>query len=139
MEIFIVNTRTFGDYLNNPHHHDLMLANECFATANADQNKIDHPKTGDVVALYANNLGIIAFGFATDKTAFLDDERVGKHPTRIRKLSDFKLLAYPIHHSEYETSNTQTLQSVKQGKEDLWELLNDRAVPSPILSLFANS
>lgn len=139
MDIYINNTRTFGKYLDRPHHHDLMLANHCMAGAYEDQRKVELPKDGDLIAIYANGLGIIAYGFATSQIEFLDDDRVGGNPTKVRKLRDFQLIAYPIHHSEYETSNTQTLQKVSKGKAEFYRLLLERKVRESDPTLFVNA
>ena len=136
MDIYINNTRTFGDYDGCRHHHDLMLANQCIAGVYDDQDRVEVPQDGDLIALYANGLGIIAYGFATSEIYSLDDERVAGHPTKICKLSDFRFLAYPIHHSEYKTSNTHTLQQVLQGRDEFYELLMARTLPEPDPSLF---
>ncbi len=137
IKVFINNTRTFGEYSKYYHHHDLMLANGCMAGVYDDQNKVEIPEKGDIVALYANGLGIVAYGVVTDEIVSLDDERVGCHPTKLRKLDKFRLMAYPIHHSAYETSNTQTLQNVKLEVQEFLDLLNDRALPKADKTLFS--
>lgn len=139
MRLYLNNTRIFSDYAANPHHHLLMLSIGCMAGAYDDQIKVDIPSVGDIVALYANGVGIVAYGTASAECSSLNDDRVGGHPTRLRLLNNFRLLAYPIHHSEYRTSNTQTLQQVKHGAESLISLLESRAIPSSDMSVFSES
>ena len=136
MKVYINNTRTFDSYTNQFHHHDLMLANGVMACANNDQHKIEFPATGDLVAIYANGIGLVAFGYATDDISLIADERTGGHPTKIRRLRDFHIIAYPIHSSEYETSNTQTLSQVESDVDGFVENLLDRRLPDPDPTLF---
>jgi hypothetical protein len=103
------------------------------------QDKMDDPNDGDLIALYANNLGIIAFGYAAPQTAYINDERVGNTPTKIRRLENFRYLAIPIHHTEFGCSVGQTLQQVKKDRDTLFELLMDRALPERDPDLFAFS
>ena len=116
-----------------------MLANGCMACAYDDQPKIDLPNTGDLIALYANRIGIVAFGYATDQTAYLDDERVGNCPTRIRKLSDFTLIGFPIDSSEFETGVRQTLHKVCEDEQGFYDILMERALPNSDPTLFQTS
>ena len=139
MNVYINNTRTFKSYVEQYHHHDLMLANGVMACANRDQPKIDFPAVGDLVAIYANGLGIVAFGYATDDIELIEDDRTGGHPTRIRRLRDFQLLSYPIHSSEYETSNTQTLSRVETDIDGFVERLLERRMPEPDGTLFGSA
>lgn len=106
------------------------------AGANNDCHKVDIPKNGDVIAIYANGLGIVAYGIATEKIIDLSDDRVGNHPTRLRKLSEFRFMAYPIKASDYKTSNTQTLQQVHEEKKEFLALLHERAMPLKDATLF---
>jgi hypothetical protein len=118
IRIYINNTRTFQSSLDFPHHHDFMLANGCMACAYDDQGRVDVPSVGDLIALYANRLGIVAFGYASERTAYLDDERVGNCPTRIRKLDDFTLIGFPVRQNEFKTGVRQTcIESTKTDKD----------------------
>ena len=139
MNVYINNTRTFDSYTEHFHHHDLMLANGLMACANRDQHKIEFPADGDLIALYANGLGIVAYGYATDDISLIDDARTNGHPTKIRRLRDFHFLAYPIHSREYETSNTQTLSKVESDVECFVENLLDRKLPGKDGTLFSNT
>ncbi len=139
MNVYINNTRTFKSYVEQFHHHDLMLANGVMACANGDQHKIEFPADGDIVAIYGNGLGIIAFGYATEDIEFVDDVRTGGHPTKIRRLRDFRMLSYPIRSSEYETSNTQTLSQVESDVEGFVEQLLDRRLPARDETLFVSA
>ena len=136
MDVYINNTRTLDSYNEQFHHHDLMLANGVMACANRDQHKIEFPAVGDLIAIYANGLGIVAYGYATNDISLIDDDRTGGHPTKIRRLRDFHQLAYPIHSSEYQTSNTQTLSKVESDIDGFVENLLDRRLPDPDRTLF---
>ena len=136
MNVYINNTRTLDSYTEQFHHHDLMLANGVMACANRDQHKIEIPAVGDLIAIYANGLGIVAYGYATNDISLIDDDRTGGHPTKIRRLRDFRQLAYPIHSSEYQTSNTQTLSKVESDVDGFVENLLDRTLPAPDRTLF---
>ncbi|MCB9925884.1 MAG: hypothetical protein H6822_27290 [Planctomycetaceae bacterium] len=136
MRVFINNTRTFKQYLDNYHHHDLMLANGCMAACYDEQEYVDKPSVGDVVAIYASKLGVVAFGSATNETAYLNDDRVGRHPTKIRKLKDFRLIAFPIRSNEYATSNSMTISEVVKDTKGFLDLLYNRALPPSDPTLF---
>ena len=115
-----------------------MVANGVMACASRDQHKIEYPANGDLIAIYANGLGIVAYEYTTDDISLIDehDDRTGGHPTKIRRLRDFHLLAYPIHSSEYDTSNNQTLSKVESGVDKFVENLLSRRLPKPDDTLF---
>lgn len=85
---------------NSDEDQDWMLENG-YAGAFYDPWKyyIDQIKNGDVVFLYENGVGIVAYGKGTGKVMvceYGDD----KEETRYQKLADFKVLSKPLSASE---------------------------------------
>ncbi len=87
MEISTNKTRTFDSYLENPHQHDLMLANGCMAGVFDNRDNVAQSNKEDIAALDVNGIGIVAHERAINETIFLDNARVGNEPTRLKELN----------------------------------------------------
>ena len=136
MRVFLNNSRTFKSYFDHPHHHDFMLANQCMACAMDDQEKIHDPETGDLVAIYTDGIGVVAFGYASDDIAYVNDDRVGGCETMVRRLDQFTMIACPIKHTEFDTGVRGTLHEVLTGTNEFVACLTHRALPKPDDTLF---
>ncbi|MDO9213578.1 MAG: hypothetical protein Q8Q54_04005 [Methylococcales bacterium] len=93
------------------------------------KTNINRIKKGDVVFLYENRVGIIAYGIGTGQTLVRDYDG-DKDETHYQKLEDFTILEQPLTASEIKQilgrkiPFTRTMSAISDGQKVLDKILN---------------
>lgn len=123
---FVLNTNLRH---SDEDHVKMLSEGVALASFSPWKEQIERIKKGDVVFLYANAIGIVAFGTATGEITHADHKHFGDQEVYIQKLSNFTILEHPIPARDvrkalgYDHVFLKTLASLRNDKGQAENLL----------------
>ena len=130
---FVLNTNLRH---SDEDHVKMLSEGVALASLSPWKEQIKRIKKGDVVFLYANAIGIVAFGTATGEITYSDYKRLGDQEVCVQKLSNFTTLEHPLPAKEvrqalgYEHIFLKTLSGLPNDKgqaDNLLAVVNERS------------